>query len=499
MVKCIFLNYKTHIFIVIVILFCFFPLFHKLGYLPVRQWDESRLAGNMYEMLSGKHFIVVNFEGKPDMWNTKPPLFLWIQTIFAKFFGFNEKILRLPSAFFGLLTCIIIGFLSYKISKNYFIGIFSSLILVTFHGFVTIHGTRTGDYDSFLTLLISLIIFCFYNGIILGKTKYFIAVIYLFLLACFTKGIAGLLVAPSLFFYLIFSNKSTILIDKNIIKNVIISLFLILFYYFFRESINPGYIKNVINNEITGRYFEVNEGHKESFWFYFKFIYDFNYNYWVFCLFLGIIIGFSNYKNLFKPTLFLVLISLSFLLILSFSKTKLSWYLMPVIPFLSILASFSIFPILIFFEKVVTKTSNYALFYKSIMSIFLILSISFFPYYNITKVVSNPVENWWEYDIYEISYFLREKIRNSTLKPSSIIVCDWGARENIQNIQHIIYYKNMANLKGLNISIKTLDELNTPSDIIVFQEKIKKRIRNNFLVLDSISEGKITQYKIALK
>ena len=66
------------------------PLFIHLDVLPFRLWDESRLASNAYEMHRNGNLIVTYYEGQPEMWNTKPPLAIWMQLIFIKILGFNE-------------------------------------------------------------------------------------------------------------------------------------------------------------------------------------------------------------------------------------------------------------------------------------------------------------------------------------------------------------------------------------------------------------------------
>ena len=78
---------KNSIKYIIVVALMYIPLFGYLDTLPLRIWDESRLAVNSYEMLNNGNFIVTGFEGKPDMWNTKPPFLIWIQVLFIKIRG----------------------------------------------------------------------------------------------------------------------------------------------------------------------------------------------------------------------------------------------------------------------------------------------------------------------------------------------------------------------------------------------------------------------------
>ncbi len=75
-------------------------------------------------MLNNGNFIVTYFEDKPDMWNTKPPLLIWIQVLFMKFVGVNELAVRLPSAIAAFFTCITILIFSFMLFET---------ILVWFH------------------------------------------------------------------------------------------------------------------------------------------------------------------------------------------------------------------------------------------------------------------------------------------------------------------------------------------------------------------------------
>ena len=97
---------------ILLALLIYMPIFGHLDTLPIRIWDESRSAMNAYEMFHDKDYIVTHFEGKPDMWNTKPPLLIWAQVFFMKLIGVNELSVRLPSAIAAFLTCIVILFSS---------------------------------------------------------------------------------------------------------------------------------------------------------------------------------------------------------------------------------------------------------------------------------------------------------------------------------------------------------------------------------------------------
>lgn len=83
---------KTNInYIVYVVVFVslYFIFFQRLDNYQIRNWDESMFAVNAYEMSQNHNFITPYYKGLPDMWNSKPPLQLWLQIAFIKLIGYN--------------------------------------------------------------------------------------------------------------------------------------------------------------------------------------------------------------------------------------------------------------------------------------------------------------------------------------------------------------------------------------------------------------------------
>lgn len=145
-------NIEPYIKYIILAALMYMPIFGHLDALPIRIWDEARLAMNAYEMLKDGDFIVTHFDGSPDMWNTKPPMLIWFQVFFMKIVGANELAVRLPSAIAAFFTCIVLLIFSLRYLKNSWIGFIAVFVLITSHGYINLHATRTGDYDALLTL-----------------------------------------------------------------------------------------------------------------------------------------------------------------------------------------------------------------------------------------------------------------------------------------------------------------------------------------------------------
>src|ERR1051325_2737602 len=99
-----------------------FPLFLNLDVLAIRTFDEARNTVNAYEMYRNGNYLISHFDGAPYLWNTKPPLLIWLQVLFMKILGPGELALRLPSALAGLFTCLSIFLFTGRILKDYLFG-----------------------------------------------------------------------------------------------------------------------------------------------------------------------------------------------------------------------------------------------------------------------------------------------------------------------------------------------------------------------------------------
>ena len=130
---------KTAGWIILLAIIIYFPLFLHLTSLSVRVFDESRLALNAYEMLKTGNIVVTYYEGLPDMWNTKPPLMIWILAISIKIFGLNELALRLPAALAALATCFLLLWFARKVFQKFWLGCIAAIVLVTSNGYIQEH------------------------------------------------------------------------------------------------------------------------------------------------------------------------------------------------------------------------------------------------------------------------------------------------------------------------------------------------------------------------
>ncbi len=327
---------------------CYMTFFHHLDEFTIRLWDEGRNAVSALEMLKTNNPIVTYFNGVPDLWNTKPPLHIWIVAIMYKIFGVNELALRLPSAIAASLVTVIIFIFGLKVLKNRWIGFLGSLIILSSMGFPDLHIGRTGDYDALLVLFIFLGSLSFFVYLESKITKYMYLCGLFFTLGVLTKGIAGLLIVPGIILYVLLSgNLIKLFKNKSFWKTILSVLLTIVSYYVLREFFNHGYLAAVWQEEIWARTQDNLGANSIDFWYYWKLFASFRFQKWIYFVPFSIIIYFlTKNKTTKRFVLFSYIIVISYFLIISKTETKQMWYDAQLYPFMSLLVAISLIEII---------------------------------------------------------------------------------------------------------------------------------------------------------
>jgi len=450
--------------------------------MTLRLWDESRLAINACEMLRSGNYLIPTFDGAPDMWNTKPPLMIWLQVLSMKSFGVNEWAVRFPSAMAALFTCMVILLFSVKYLKNFWFGFIWSLVLVTSSGYIEIHAVRTGDYDALLTLFLTLGTISFFTFLENSNTKYLYLFFISMALAVLTKSSAALMILPGLFLYSVLQKKLIILL-KN--KHLYIGLFIFLLtagsYYCIRETYNPGYLQAVWDNEFGGRFLNTIEEHNRSFWYYFINLFDYRFIIWVFFVPAGIFVGLKNknlkIKNL---SLFTSLMVLTFFIIISSAQTKLPWYVLPNYPFLALFVGIFIFHIFSLLKEKLNKILPY---------IFL-FAIFTAPYSIIIVKIYQEQNPEWKKDYNGVNFYLKNILLHKVENDNFTILFNG-------DFTHGRFYLNSLLEQDKNILLKNTDENINLDEIVLFSQNEVKDFLEEKYELRIIEEYYITGlYKI---
>lgn len=458
--------------LVILIVLSYFPLFLHLDKLPIRIWDEARLAVNAIEMTRSGNTLVTFFDGEPEMWNTKPPFLIWLQAACINIFGINELSVRLPSALAALFTILGLVMFSAKYFKDIWLGIIAALVLLTSYGYVEHHGTRTGDYDSLLTLLTTCYCLLWFAYIEYGKLKYLHFFFMAVTIAVLTKTVQGLFFIPALLIYAFaVKNKFKVIIkNKWVYIDSLIFILIICSYYITREYYNPGYLESVNQNELGGRFLNVIENHKHGFMFYFDNLINVRFSNWYILLLPGLVVGLTiKNKHIRNISIFCSINIVAYWLIISAAQTKLEWYDLPLFPFLSLLASIFIYWIFIFLKTNKEIALNFSL---SLIPYLFLFFIFLSPYEKMIGKVYFPEEKYFVDN--RILYFMR----NVSEDPSPARTYDvcWDDSQKA----HILFYVYKLQDMSKRCFVVNYKNLKRGQKVIAMKQSEKEYIESNY-------------------
>lgn len=456
-----------------VLLIVAIPIFAHLDGPPLSLYDESRLANSAIEMHRNNNWLIPTVDNMPDMWSTKPPLMIWLQTISIKLIGASELAVRLPAALAALATCLLLFLFCLKKLKEPLLGCIAVLVLITTHGYVMEHAIRTGDYDSILTLFMVAGIFSYFLYFEEEKKKYLYGTFVLFTLAGLTKGIESVMFLPGMFLYSIYRKKAfSLLAQKEFYIGVGIFLFFVLGYYLLRDHYNPGYIDAVLRNEVGGRYNTVIEGHKGDEWYYYDLMTADYFHNWYLLVIPGIVLGISSRQKIIRDiTVMSLILIATYIPVLSFAQTKLDWYLVPVYPFLAIVVGiflFYIYRLLAGFEGWKNILSH------NVLPVVFLFSVFALPYHATCERVLSKDYPYWTEDRESMKVYLKDLLHGDRRTDSCVILTE-------DMMQDISWYYKALREKNIPVSYAGRDEIHPPQHVIAFTGDAKNYIEAHFI------------------
>jgi len=460
--------------------FLAFPIFYHLTEHPIFNWDESRQAINMLEMIEKANPLVTSFEGLPDHYNTKPPLLIWIQTSIYLISGRLELAMRLPSALAALTTCFVLIWFATKHLKRPLVGGFAALILVSISGYIELHGTRTGDYDSLITLWILLFSLHYYLFISTALKQHLYQFYLFFALGIATKASVPFLTLPILFICTLASqNLLNVLKNKHTYIGLLIPISALILFYPIREQFDPGYMNAAWHNDFGGRYNTAIDGHAQPYNYYYQklWVERARYFIWIFPLMLLYTL-FSKKQRIKSVVILSASFVVGFTLTLSQSVTKIYWYDTPIYPFLALMLACA-FRILIMRIETIK--------HLKVIAGAVLLGLLTIPYlHNAKKSIKADRFSWEGPEFYEPSYLLKRAISGEkNLKNHKLLF------DNDYFPHYEVYNTLLEKKQGYKISYRQyLAELSPADTIIYFQaHRFKDSLKNCFQIqiLDSIN------------
>ncbi len=320
------MNKNATFFLAIVIFFLAF--FYRWGNLNTPFWVDEFSSANQAKIILNHGWGI--FQQKTDIIERNNYITHLIIALSFKIFGFSEVSARLPLVIAGSLVPVAIFFLGLTIF-NLPTGLIASLLL-TFSYFEITWSRQARGYV--LQQLLAILAFIFYYQFIRGlrnkkKVAGFI-LLFTLVLGLLTHKLFIFVVLGLVLHFIFFYRQKLIVFLKMFWWLIIFLLFLVIGLEFFLgtfesifNSIGSGFISWQNNNT----------------WYYHSFLWR-NYSLIIFLFLLGLFFGYKKHRQF----LFLILIFIffSFSFVNFFFFHYLSKYLLPIFPFLILIASFAL-------------------------------------------------------------------------------------------------------------------------------------------------------------
>lgn len=452
---------KPAVGLVLVLLIIALPICGHLDHMPILQWDEARLANNALEMYHNDNWIVTYYDGSPDMWNTKPPLMIWLQVVSMHLFGIGELAIRFPSAVAAIATCVLLYWLlGYKLRKP-LAGLITVLVLITSEGFIRYHVVRTGDYDALLVLFTTATGVFFYLLTEQMKLRYLYAFFAALTLAFFTKGIPALIFLPPMVLYAAW-RRSLVPLLRNKHSYIAAGIFLVLTggYYLLREHYNPGYLQAVLYNDITGRYLHTDMDNGNDLTFYLRQMADLTFQHWYLLAIPAIVMGaMQKDDGLRRLAVLSGALALFQLIIISKAQTKNAWYDASVYPFLAIVVGLLLYGLCVMLYELRPAAE---LLKRNALPAALLLLVFTKPYIAIVDKSISPhyPGNW---DDESIGFYLKNLYHDRERQPEAALI--WN-----DNSAEILWYLKVLRETNRPIVLAKKEKLQPGDKIMTYGE-----------------------------
>ena len=369
-------------------------------------YDEARRSINAYEMATGEsHWLVPTYAGEADWFGTKPPLLIWIQAFFIRLLGVDTLAIRMPGA---LASLALVGLLVYWARREWgsaLLGLLAAVIVYTSAEYVITHGARSGDYDALLVLFLTTQVVCVHRWVTTGRDKFVWCLGLAVLLAGYTKGVAGGFFLPALGLWMLWTPAGRRQLSRYpIYLSVGGAILAVAAYYFAREAVDPGFIRQVNKMEWGGRYFAEQNAQSLGPWYYLEHLYEDKYFYVFFLLAPWSVFAAARQQRALHPAYLSLFVASVFLLIISLAEMKLFWYKSPALPLIGLLAAYLLVQAAEFLIRRTRQEWTGVLFLAYVMV---------FPIYHTVTLVLEPRKHMYSENV-KIRYrdFMRDKAVN---------------------------------------------------------------------------------------
>lgn len=309
--------------------------------LPILLWDESRTMVNALEMArSGSWSLVTTYDGRPDLWNTKPPLLIWLMRGSVALFGPGELALRLPGMIASVVTiALAMGFVR-RISGSWAAAAVTAALIALSPALFAEHGARTADYDSLLTALTTAYLLLLFGAIHARPSMaWLLGIAALVAAALLTKSIAGVTAGVGVLVYLTLIGRwRRIAGDWRWWAAAGGAVAAVAGFALAREAAAPGYLAAAWGNDVAGRFGHALNDVAQPPWRYLQLLAA-GYVAGVPLLLLAPLAWRGLRRRERLALSFALCIAGGLLAVISLSASRLNQYILPAVPFLAMAAA----------------------------------------------------------------------------------------------------------------------------------------------------------------
>ena len=322
-----------------------FFIYLNLGQTSLIDYDEAIYGKISKNIVLTNDWITLTWKDFDTPWFEKPPLYMWSTALLFKLFGFGEFAVRFTSAFFGVMGIVFV-YLFGKRLYNKTTGLISALIMLSVIQYM--YYARNGMLDVTVTFFILSTIYFFYQAYTKEKSNlvfYLLAGLTLGL-GVMTKSIIGLLplviivgylILAKLFLRRLLPESSNTLSIKGLFAMagtfVLVAAPWHVYAYYLHgyEFIDEYLIEHVFERGLSGL------GHKAPLLWYLEVI-KVSFRIWVLALIPGLL-ALPIFDKKHRDSFLLLFISIAVIFsFFSASEDKLQWYIIPIYPFLALIA-----------------------------------------------------------------------------------------------------------------------------------------------------------------
>lgn len=317
---------------------CFLFLF-RLGNSALYDYDEAHYARVVKETLASNDLLT--FKRFNTEWFEKPPLLLWLTMASVKIFGMNEFAMRLPTALFGVLGIYGTYLLALVLTKNRPSALSAGFILLLSGMFPASGRQLRMDVPA-----ASAIVWAVYSFVkSWEKPKYYLGFWAWTAVGVLLKSVVGLFAWPISFIFSAIYKQWDWLKDRYFYGGILIFLFLAAPWHIYEtRKFGSRFWSEYFGFHIFKRATEKILGGDVTTFDYLKHLFILNEPWFILMIILwGVIIFYSSrlfsYRAAVASLLSILLIFFAFAL----ARSKLMFYLIPILPFEALFVASSVF------------------------------------------------------------------------------------------------------------------------------------------------------------